>query len=197
MPRFKISNKTKTEETIEDSNSKVNIRWILFKLRKAVNVEVVKAPICMNIRNAVFTMWLHVISSLSPEEILTIIDVFLPPIVRELSTGEGMAATPAKQLAGRLGKKLRRKIGDIEYSKMAAEAQTRLNIKRAERKKLLLQEKVNNPEKAAKRKLQLREKKKKAKKIKLEMLHGKRPRAKKRKAEDVDIEDELLKDTED
>lgn len=29
------------------------------------------------------------------------------------------------------------------------------------------------------------------------MLHGKRPRAKKRKAEDMDIEDELLKDTDD
>lgn len=57
---------------------------------------------------------------------------------------------------------------------------------------MLLQEKVNNPEKAAKRKLHLREKKKQAKKIKLEMLHGKRPRAKKRKAED--IEDELLND---
>lgn len=57
---------------------------------------------------------------------------------------------------------------------------------------LLLQEKVNNPEKAAKRKLQLKEKKKQAKKIKLEMMHGKRPRPKKRKAEDMDIEDTLL-----
>lgn len=62
---------------------------------------------------------------------------------------------------------------------------------------ILLQEKVKNPEKAAKRKLQIREKKKQAKKIKLEMLHGKRPRPKKRKAEDFDIEDDLLKDTED
>lgn len=61
---------------------------------------------------------------------------------------------------------------------------------------VLLQEKVKDPEKAAKRKLQLREKKKQAKKIKLEMLHGKRPRAKKRKAVDFDIEDELLKDVE-
>lgn len=57
---------------------------------------------------------------------------------------------------------------------------------------VLLQEKVNNPEKAAKRKLQLREKKKQAKRVKLDSLHGKRPKGRKRKAEDIDIEDKLL-----
>ena len=80
-------------------------------------------------------MWLHLISSLDTEDINTIVDIFLPAIVRELSTGEGPSSI-VKQLAGRLGKKLRRKIGDIEYSKMAAEAQTRLNVRRAERKKV-------------------------------------------------------------
>lgn len=59
---------------------------------------------------------------------------------------------------------------------------------------VLLQEKVHDPEKAAKRKLQVKEKKKQSKKMKLEMLHGKRPRPKKRKAEDIDVEDQLLKD---
>ncbi|XP_041978665.1 small subunit processome component 20 homolog [Aricia agestis] len=191
LPYFTSSNR-ETDEQIEES-SKVNVRWILYKLRKAVNAEVAKAPMCMNIRTAIFTMWQHVISSFETADIQRVVDVILPPIVRELSTGEG-AASPAKQLAGRLGKKLRRKLGDIEFSKMAADVQTKLNIRRAERKKVLLQEKVNNPEKAAKRKLQLKEKKKVAKKIKLEMMHGKRPRPKKRKAEDIDLEDDLLKD---
>ncbi|CAG9786029.1 unnamed protein product [Diatraea saccharalis] len=146
-------------------------------------------------RTSIFTAWMHVISSLEQEDLYKVIDVILPPIVRELSVGDvGAPASPVKQLAGRLGKKLRRKIGDIEYSKLVAEVQTKLNVKRAERKKILLQEKVNNPEKAAKRKLLLKEKKRQAKKIKLEMMHGKRPRPKKRKAEDVDIEDQLLND---
>ncbi|CAH2234809.1 jg13226 [Pararge aegeria aegeria] len=195
MPCFALRKKIQTEERDEDSNAKVNIRWILFKQRKAINSEVAKAPNSMNIRTAIFTMWMHFISSMETDEINTIIDVILPVIVRELSTGDGPSSI-AKQLAGRLGKKLRRKVGEIEYSKMAAEVQTRLNVRRAERKKILLQEKVNNPERAAKRKLQLREKKKQAKKIKLEMMHGKRPRVKKRKAEDIDFEDDLLKDTE-
>ncbi|XP_034830550.1 small subunit processome component 20 homolog [Maniola hyperantus] len=195
IPCFALSNKLQTEDRDEDRNAKVNIRWILFKLRKAINVEVAKAPNSMFIRTAIFTMWLHVISSLDTTDINRIVDVILPAIVRELSTGDGPSSA-AKQLAGRLGKKLRRKIGEIEYGKMAAEVQTKLNIKRAERKKMLLQEKVNNPEKAAKRKLQVREKKKQAKKIKLEMMHGKRPRAKKRKAEDIDFEEDLFKDTE-
>ncbi|VVC88993.1 unnamed protein product [Leptidea sinapis] len=166
-----------------DNIAKVNIRWILFKLRKAIN------------RTAIFTMWLHFLNLLENDDLNKVVDVILPPIVREVSTGDlGAPASAARQLAGRLGKKLRRKLGEIEYGKMAADVQTKLNVKRAERKKLLLQEKVNDPEKAAKRKLQLREKKKQAKKIKLEMLHGKRPRGKKRKAEDIDFEDQLLND---
>ncbi|CAK1596413.1 unnamed protein product [Parnassius mnemosyne] len=195
MTSFKITNKIEAENGETDSLARVNIRWILFKLRRAVNVEVAKAPNSMHIRTAIFTMWLHVISFLEQEDLNRVIDVILPPIVRELSTGDASTpATIAKQLAGRLGKKLRRKIGDIEYSKLVAEAQTRLNMRRAERKKIILQEKVHNPEKAAKRKLQLKEKKKQAKKVKLDMLHGKRPRGKKRKAEDIDIEDQLLQD---
>ncbi|OWR44952.1 hypothetical protein KGM_210874 [Danaus plexippus plexippus] len=192
IPRFKISKSQSDDEETEVS-AKLNVRWILFKLRKAINTEVARSPNCMNIRTSIFTMWLHIISSLETEDLLRLVDVILPPIVRELSLEQTSAV---KQLAGRLGKKLRRKIGDIEYSKMAANVQTKLNMRRAERKKVLLQEKVKDPEKAAKRKLQLREKKKLAKKIKLEMLHGKRPRAKKRKAVDFDIEDELLKDVE-
>ncbi|XP_013199858.2 small subunit processome component 20 homolog [Amyelois transitella] len=195
MSSFKLTDKARIEEDQAETTAKVNIRWILFKLRKAVNVEVAKAPNSMNIRSSIFTMWMHLISSLETEVLHKIIDVILPPLVRELSTGDPLSpASVAKQLASRLGKKLRRKIGDLEYSKMVADVQTRLNIRRAERKKLLLQEKVNNPEKAAKRKLQLKEKKKQSKKMKLEMLHGKRPRPKKRKAEEIDIEDQLLKD---
>ncbi|XP_045535556.1 small subunit processome component 20 homolog [Papilio machaon] len=194
MSSFKLSKKVDSTET-ESDNAKVNIRWILFKLRRAINAEVARAATSMNIRSAIFTMWLHVISFLETDDINSIIDVILPPIVRELSTGDASTpATVAKQLAGRLGKKLRRKIGDIEYSKLVAEAQTRLNIRRAERKKVILQEKVHNPEKAAKRKLQLKEKKKQAKKIKLDTLHGKRPKARKRKMEDIDIEEKLLQD---
>ncbi|CAH2980138.1 unnamed protein product [Chilo suppressalis] len=201
MPSFSVTYKTDNKQMDSEEaegRAKVNIRWILFKLRKAINVEVAKAPNSMTIRTSIFTALLHTISSFEQQDLNQVIDVILPPIVRELSVGDvGAPASPAKQLASRLGKKLRRKIGDIEYSKLVAEVQTKLNVKRAERKKILLQEKVNNPEKAAKRKLQLKEKKKQAKKMKLEMLHGKRPRAKKRKAEDIDIEDQLLNDNED
>ncbi|CAH0579423.1 unnamed protein product [Chrysodeixis includens] len=195
MPSFKLGKKIQAEGEDAEGGSKLNIRWVLYKLRRAINGEVAKAPTSMTIRTSIFTMWTHVISALEGDEVNKIVDVILPPIVRELSTGDAASpASVAKQLANRLGKKLRRKIGDIEYSKLVAEAQTKLNIKRAERKKLLLQEKVHNPEKAAKRKLQLKEKKKLAKKIKMEMVTGKRPRPKKRKAEDIDFEDQLLKD---
>lgn len=90
-------------------------------------------------RTAIFTTWMHLISSLENEDLNRVVDLMISPLVRELSTGDPMApASLVRQLAGRLGKKLRRKIGDIEYSKLAAEAQTRLNVRRAERKKVNL-----------------------------------------------------------
>ena len=49
MPCFKIISKVQADEGDTEYNAKVNIRWILFKLRKAVNVEVAKAPTSMNI----------------------------------------------------------------------------------------------------------------------------------------------------
>ncbi|XP_012551247.2 small subunit processome component 20 homolog isoform X1 [Bombyx mori] len=192
---FKLANSIEGENERTEGGGKLDTRWILFKLRKAVNVEVARAPTCINIRSSIFSMWIRMVGGLEADDVTGVLDVLLPPLVRELSTGD--AAAPAsipKQLARRLARKIRRKIGEIEYSKLAAEAQTRLNIKRAERKKLLLQEKVKDPERAAKRKVHVKEKKKQAKKIKLDMVHGKRPRPKKRKAEDFDLEDELLKD---
>ncbi|CAG9093810.1 unnamed protein product [Plutella xylostella] len=195
MPSFKLNDKKHVEYEELETSTKVNIRWVIYKMRKAINVEVSKAPTTTNIRTAIFTTWMHLISSLENEDLNRVVDLMISPLVRELSTGDPMApASLVRQLAGRLGKKLRRKIGDIEYSKLAAEAQTRLNVRRAERKKVLLQEKVHNPEKAAKRKLLLKDKKKQSKKIKMEMVKGKRARPKKRKAEDFDLEDNLLKD---
>lgn len=55
MSSFKLSSKTaklatETEGGEEkEGGARLNIRWILFKLRKAVNVEVAKAPTSMNI----------------------------------------------------------------------------------------------------------------------------------------------------
>lgn len=48
MPSFKLSAKSvETEDT--EGGGKVNIRWLLYKMRKAINAEVAKAPTSMNI----------------------------------------------------------------------------------------------------------------------------------------------------
>lgn len=51
MSAFKLTPKAIAEESREEAETtaKVNLRWILFKLRKAVNVEVAKAPNSTNI----------------------------------------------------------------------------------------------------------------------------------------------------
>ncbi|GBP37217.1 Small subunit processome component 20 homolog [Eumeta japonica] len=187
MNLLKMRSSSTTE--LEDSDgSKVNIRWIMLKLKKAINLEIVRAPSSANIRSTIFTAWLRLITLLNNDDIKHLLDIMLPSIVRELSTTE--APLIAKQLAAKIGKKLRIRLGEIEYGKLVAAAQTKLNVKRSERKKIVLQEKVKNPEKAAKRKLQLKEKKRISKKIRLEAAKGKRPKAKKRKAEEeLDIED--------
>lgn len=49
MSSFKLSKRVDKENEEVEGGGRLNIRWILFKLRKAVNVEVARAPTCMNI----------------------------------------------------------------------------------------------------------------------------------------------------
>lgn len=114
----------------------------------------------------------------------------LAPLIREMNSMDESNAK-LRQHSNKIGKKLKSKIGDDAYNKLRQQLTTHLNVKRAERRKIRAQEKINNPVKAAKRKLQLHEKKKELKRRKIAHAKGKfRLRKNKNKinSEDYSIE---------
>lgn len=55
MSSFKLDKKPQQTDSEEaEGGSRMNIRWILFKLRRAINVEVARAPTNMNIVSKYF-----------------------------------------------------------------------------------------------------------------------------------------------
>lgn len=98
--------------------------------------------------------------------------------------------TELRQLAMRVGSRFRKRIGSDVYDKLRAGAQMKLMVRRAERRKIIAQEKIHDPIRAAKRKVATQERKKSAKKLKTGVMRGKaadvkqKLKKRKRKAED-------------
>lgn len=114
----------------------------------------------------------------------------LSALVREMSEEDQNIEPDLRQLALRVGSRLRKRISSDVYDKLRAAAQMRLMVRRAERKKLIAQEKIHDPVRAAKRKVAIQERKKSAKKLKASVIRGKtadvkqKLKKRKRKAED-------------
>lgn len=89
--------------------------------------------------------------------------------MREMVEGEHVIEE-LKQLAIHVGNELRKKIGMAEYDKIRLELQGRMLKKRVERRKTLAQDKINDPAKAANRKIFKQLKKSEVKKRKRQSL---------------------------
>lgn len=114
----------------------------------------------------------------------------LTPVVREMSEEDKNIDAKLRQLALKVGNAIRTKIGDDAYNLLRSQLQTKLMIKRAERKKLIAQVKVNDPARAAMRKHGEQQRKKVAHKRKMDVLKGRAlPKKKKvkRNADDDDM----------
>lgn len=110
--------------------------------------------------------------------------------MREMSEEDQNIDADLRQLALRVGSRLRKRIGSDVYDKLRSSAQMKLMIRRADRKKIIAQEKIHDPVRAAKRKVAMQERKKSAKKLKASVMRGKtvdlkqKLKKRKRKAED-------------
>lgn len=94
-----------------------------------------------------------------------------------------------RQLALKVGGTIRTKIGDDSYNLLRSQLQTKLMIKRAERKKLIAQVKVNDPTRAAMRKQGEQQRKKVAHKRKMDVMKGRALPKKKKIKRNVDVDD--------
>uniref|UniRef100_A0A1B0FCE8 Uncharacterized protein n=1 Tax=Glossina morsitans morsitans TaxID=37546 RepID=A0A1B0FCE8_GLOMM len=157
----------------ENVRTKINLNWLLRNIRYLINKEVTRAPHSITVRLALFKLTECLITLLTTETIVRLAPAMLSSLVREMSEADQNVDTSLRQLALHVGSRLRKRIGSELYDKLRTETQLKLMVRRAERKKLLAQEKVHDPVKASKRKAAVQERKKSAKKLKAMIARGK------------------------
>lgn len=138
-------------------------------------------------RTAVFH-WIEGLIELLPENTLTELSSnLMAPLVREMSEEDKNIDPKMRQLALKVGNSLKQRIGDAEYQLLKTRLLTKLMLRRAERKKLVAQVKVDDPVRASLRKIGERTRKKEAKKRKMDVLKGRAlPKKKKKKFSEED-----------
>ncbi|XP_036332931.1 small subunit processome component 20 homolog isoform X1 [Rhagoletis pomonella] len=183
-----------TKQILEkETGTKINLYWLVRNIRFLINREVTKTPHATAVRSALFTLIEGLITLLSVETLERLAPLLLGSLVREMSEEDQNIDTDLRQQALRVGSRLRKRIGADVYDKLRTHVQTNLMRRRAERKKLLAQEKIHDPLRAAKRKAATQERKKSAKRLKADLMRGKvadtKQKLKKRKRKS---EEELL-----
>lgn len=169
----------KTEDNL------INLHWLTRRMRKIVNMEVVRASKSTILRTEVFKWIAGVVTTLDADKIKEELHNLLAPLVREMTSIEQSNA-PLRQLGKEVGGIIKKKVGNEDYISMLSKLETQLNVRRAERKRERAQLAVVDPEAAAKKKIKLHEKKKEAKKRKIEEFKGKKSIKKKRKVVELD-----------
>ncbi|XP_031621023.1 small subunit processome component 20 homolog [Contarinia nasturtii] len=142
---------------------KINLPWLLRRLRYVVHSEVAKAPQSSILRSAVFR-WIEGLAALiTTEQVEQLAYTLLAPLVREMSEEDQNIDARLRKLAIHVGDTIRAKIGDDEYNNLRSQIQKKLMLRRAERKKIIAIDKISHPVQAAMRIKGMRDRKKAAK----------------------------------
>lgn len=128
---------------------------------------------------------------LPTENVRKLAPTLLAPLVREMSDDDKNIDPKLRQLALKVGNAVRQQIGDEPYNLLRTQLQTKLMIKRAERRKIVNQVKVLDPHRAALRKEGEKARKRVAHKRKMDVMKG-RALPKRKKVRRTDEEDDLF-----
>ncbi|XP_033152449.1 small subunit processome component 20 homolog [Drosophila mauritiana] len=186
---FSLKQEKNDDEEEREPVNKISLTWLVRNIRFLINKEVAKAPHDISIRTAMFTLIEALSTLLSVESVTRLAPSLLQALVREMSEEDQNVDAELRQQALRVGSRLRKRIGTEVYDKLRNAVQTKLMARRAERRKVVAQEKIHDPERAAKRKAGMQERKKAAKRLKAAVVRGKAPdikqklKKRKRKAE--------------
>ncbi|XP_055709541.1 small subunit processome component 20 homolog [Phlebotomus papatasi] len=170
IPVVKKEKDADEEDTKVDN--RINLLWIIRRLRYAANGEVTQAPHSTVIRKNVFHWIQGIVHMLDSPTMRLLARSLLTPLLREIHT-ENHDLT-LNQIATKIVDKIKNKMNnEAEFTGLVNEIQLKQMQKRSERKKIIAMEKVTNPAKAAKRKASVQERKKLAKKRKMDIIKGK------------------------
>ncbi|XP_072743036.1 small subunit processome component 20 homolog [Anoplolepis gracilipes] len=186
LKSIKISDAQCTKQDDENiAKDNLSLFWLIRRLRKAVNVEITQAPKSISVRTAVFKFIAGVVTTIPMEYLNTVLFSIMSPLVREITIIEE-ANVELRRLAKEVVTMIKKSIGNEEYTKLLNRVQQKLDIKKAERRKVRTQQFVINPDLAAKCKLARQQKKKESKKRKMENIKGNKIVKKRRKKVDLD-----------
>ncbi|KAJ6643478.1 Small subunit processome component 20 like [Pseudolycoriella hygida] len=177
------------EKQSADEEQIINLHWLIRRMRYVIHAEVAKVPHITILRTAAFH-WIEGLIALLPETTIgELASYLMAPLVREMSEEDKNIEPKMRQLALKVGNTLKQQIGDAQYQILKTRLLTKLMLRRAERKKVIAQVKVDDPVRASLRKAGERSRKKVAKKRKMDVLKGRAlPKKKKRKiGEDDDL----------
>ncbi|XP_077259186.1 small subunit processome component 20 homolog [Temnothorax americanus] len=179
----------KTDEEDDGSKAKNNnnlsFPWLIRRLRKAVNIEITQAPKSTSVRTAMFKFIAGIVTTVPMECLNAILFNIMSPLVREMTTTEETNAE-LRRLAKEVATMIKKSLGNEEYVKLLNRVQQKLDIKKAERRRVRAQQFVTDPDLAAKRKLAKQQKKKEAKKRKLDTIKGRKTAKKRKKKVELD-----------
>ncbi|KAL2713487.1 small subunit processome component 20 [Vespula squamosa] len=164
----------------------LSLGWLMRRLRKSVNIEVVQAPKSISVRSAVFKWIAGIVATIPIQELNTLLFNLMSPLVREMTTTEESNA-PLRQLAKEVASMIKKQIGIEEYARLLSKVQQKIDSKKTERRKIRKQQFVTDPELAAKRKIARQQKKKESKKRKLDNARGKNI-SRKRVKKEIDLD---------
>ncbi|XP_054739272.1 small subunit processome component 20 homolog [Anastrepha obliqua] len=172
-PEDDAAEQSENQTQEKGTTTKINLYWLVRNIRFLINREVTKAPHSIAVRSALFTLIEGLITLINVETLEKLAPLLLGSLVREMSEEDQNVDSDLRQQALRVGSRLRKRVGADLYDKLRTRAQTTLMRRRAERKKLIAQEKIHDPLRAAKRKAATQERKKSAKRLKTDVMRGK------------------------
>uniref|UniRef100_A0A182QJF3 Uncharacterized protein n=1 Tax=Anopheles farauti TaxID=69004 RepID=A0A182QJF3_9DIPT len=160
------------------STKKINLNWLVRRVRYVIQSEVVKTPHLYTLRKHALHWISSVIAILEQDTLEQLAPSLLIPAIRELTaqdiSGTRTSNDPLKvalrKVASSVGKNICARLGAEQYDKIRSSIEESLQRKRIDRKVQLAQEKINLPIIAARRKVAKRERTKEAKKRKLQKL---------------------------
>ncbi|KAG8313353.1 U3 snoRNP protein [Homalodisca vitripennis] len=170
-----------------EGETSLSLQWLVRRIRKVIHLEIVQAPSFTILRTMCYNWMAALVVKVKPDILNPLLPLLMAPIVRELNMPDEEESN-LRKVAKETANFVKTKIGTEEYNRLLNSLTTKLQVKRAERKKERAQLAVREPEKAAKRKINKQMKKKLQKKRKIEGAKtGKLKRKVKRKYNEFEI----------
>uniref|UniRef100_A0A182YJ35 DRIM domain-containing protein n=1 Tax=Anopheles stephensi TaxID=30069 RepID=A0A182YJ35_ANOST len=157
------------------SSKKVNLYWLVRRVRYIMQSEIVRTPHVFTLRKHALHWLASVVAIVEQDTLVQLAPSLLIPAVRELTAQDvaGTRATndPAKitlrKVAAKVGREICARLGTEQYDRIRNAIEASLRRKRTGRRVKLAQEKINQPILAARRKEAKKTRTKEARKRKM------------------------------